>query len=81
MQASHEYLRCTQLVEINFEVVEGVSKISRLTNGRFTTISSHTANIFNVIFIVFMCVPYFNVIPLYGLHLITAPSTVEKCKD
>ena len=41
MQASHEYLRCTQLVEINFEVVEGVSKISRLINGRFTTISSH----------------------------------------
>ena len=41
MQASHEYLRCTQLVEINFEVVEGVSKISRLTNGCFTTISSH----------------------------------------
>ena len=37
MQASHEYLRWTQLVEINFEVVEGVSKISRLTNGHFTT--------------------------------------------
>ena len=40
----------------------------------------YTANIFNVIFTVFTCVPFSNVIPLYGLHLITASSTVEKCK-
>ena len=39
-----------------------------------------TANIINVIFTVFTCVPISNVIPLYGLHLITAPCTVEKCK-
>ena len=40
----------------------------------------HTANIFNVIFTLFTCVPFSNVIPLHCLHLITAPSTVEKCK-
>ena len=39
-----------------------------------------TANIFNVIFTLFMCVPLSTVISLYGLHLIAAPSTVEKCK-
>ena len=42
--------------------------------------STYTANIFNVIFTVFTCVPFSNVIPLYGLHLVIAPSTVEKCK-
>ena len=41
---------------------------------------TYTANIFNVIFTVVMCVPFSNVITLYGLHQITAPSTVEKCK-
>ena len=41
---------------------------------------AYTANIFNVIFTLFTCVPFSNVIPLYGLHLITAPCTVEKCK-
>ena len=40
----------------------------------------HTANIFNIIFTLFTSVPFPTVIPLYGLHLITAPSTVEKCK-
>ena len=39
-----------------------------------------TANIFNVIFTAFTCVPFSNVIPLYGLHLITAPSTVKYVK-
>ena len=39
-----------------------------------------TANIFNVIFTLFTCVPFSTVIPLYSLHLIIAPSTVEKCK-
>ena len=34
-----------------------------------------TANIFNVIFTVFKCVPFSTVISLYGLHLIAA--TVE----
>ena len=29
----------------------------------------NTPNIFNVIFTVFMCVPFSNVILLYGLHL------------
>ena len=42
--------------------------------------TTYTANIFNVIFTLFMCVPFSTVIPMYGLHLITAPSTVEKCK-
>ena len=37
----------------------------------------HTANIFNVIFTVFKCVPISTVISLYVLHLIAAPSTVE----
>ena len=41
---------------------------------------NHTANIFNVFFTLFTCVPLSTVIPLYCLHLITAPSTVEKCK-
>ena len=36
-----------------------------------------TANIFNVIFTVFKCVPISTVISLYGLHLIAAPSKVE----
>ena len=40
----------------------------------------HTANIFKVFFTLFTCVPFSNVIPLYHLHLITASSTVEKCK-
>ena len=40
-----------------------------------------TANIFNVIFTLFTSVPLFTVvIPLYCLHSINAPSTVEKCK-
>ena len=38
---------------------------------------SYTANIFNVIFTVFKCVPISTVLSLYGLHLIAAPSTVE----
>ena len=42
-----------------------------MTKGRYT------ANIFNVIFTVFKCVPISTVISLYGLHLIAAPSTVE----
>ena len=37
-----------------------------------------TANIFEVIFTVFKCVQLSTAISLYGLHLITAPSTVEK---
>ena len=37
-----------------------------------------TANIFEVIFTVFNCVPISTVISLYGLHLIAAPSTVKK---
>ena len=36
-----------------------------------------TANIFEVIFTVFNCVPISTVVSLYGLHLIAAPSTVE----
>ena len=36
----------------------------------------HTANIFEVIFAVFNCVRISTVISLYGLHFITAPSTV-----
>ena len=38
---------------------------------------NYTANIFNVIFTVFKCVPISTVISLYGLHLIAAPSTFE----
>ena len=45
-----------------------------------TRLITYTANIFNVVLTVFTCVPFSNVIPLYGLHLITAPCTVEKCK-
>ena len=37
----------------------------------------YTANIFEVIFTVFNCVPISTVNSLYGLHLIAAPSTVE----
>ena len=37
----------------------------------------YTANMFNVIFTVFKCVPISTVISLYSLHLIAAPSTVE----
>ena len=37
----------------------------------------YTANIFEVIFTVFNCVPISTVVSLYGLHLIAAPSTVE----
>ena len=37
----------------------------------------YTANIFNVSFTVFKCVPISTVISLYGLHLIAAQSTVE----
>ena len=40
----------------------------------------YTANIFIVVFTIFTCVPFSNVIPLYGLYLITAPSTVENVK-
>ena len=40
----------------------------------FTT--QYTANIFEVIFTVFNCVPISTVISLYGLHFIAAPSTV-----
>ena len=37
----------------------------------------HTANVFDVIFTVFNCVPISIVISLDGLQLIAAPSTVE----
>ena len=37
---------------------------------------TYTANIFEVIFTVFNCVPISTVILLYGLHFIAAPSTV-----
>ena len=40
-------------------------------------ILGYTANIFDVIFTVFNCVPISTVILLYGLHLFAAPSTVE----
>ena len=39
--------------------------------------SPYTANIFEVFFTVFNCVPISTVVSLYGLHLIAAPSTVE----
>ena len=39
-----------------------------------------TANIFNVIFTVFKCVPLSTVISLYGLHLIAAPLHLNNCK-
>jgi hypothetical protein len=44
-------------------------------NRRITT--SYTANMFEVIFTVFNCVPISTVVLLYGLHLIAAPSAVE----
>ena len=37
---------------------------------------TYTANIFEVFFTVFNCVPISTVISLYGLHFIAAPSTV-----
>jgi hypothetical protein len=40
----------------------------------------YTANIFNVIFTLFTGIPLSTVISLYILHLIIAPSTVEKCE-
>ena len=36
----------------------------------------YTANIFEVFFTVFNCVPISTVISLYGLHFFAAPSTV-----
>ena len=42
--------------------------------------SAYTANISAVKITVFRRVPFPDVIPLYYLHLITALSTVEKCK-
>ena len=45
-----------------------------------TPMSLFTANISAVKITVFRCVPFPAVIPLYYLHLITALSTVEKCK-
>ena len=39
-----------------------------------------TLQMFNVIFTLLTGVPLSTVIPLYWLHLIAAPSTVEKCK-
>ena len=42
--------------------------------------SPYTANISAVKITVFRRVPFPAVIPLYYLHLITALSTVEKCK-
>ena len=39
-----------------------------------------TANISAVKITVFRRIPFPAVLPLYYLHLITAPSTVEKCK-
>ena len=47
----------------------------------FQFVFYYTANIFNVIFTLFTGVPLSTVIPLYCLHLITAPSTVENCKN
>ena len=46
----------------------------------FLSSSKYTANISAVKITVFRRVPFPAVIPLYYLHLITAPSTVEKCK-
>ena len=52
-----------------------------LQNQETSKISSEwlllTANILEVIFTVFNCVPISTVVTLYGLHLIAAPSTVE----
>ena len=44
---------------------------------RISALLSLTANIFEVIFTVFNCVPISTVVSLYGLHLIAAPSTIE----
>ena len=47
-------------------------------HSKHTSKSLHyTANIFDVIFTVFNCVPISTVISMYGLHLIAAPSAVE----
>ena len=43
-------------------------------------LETYTANISAVKITVFRRVPFPAVIPLYYLHLITALSTVEKCK-
>ena len=37
---------------------------------------NYTASIFNVICTIFPCVQLYTVIPMYGLNLIAAPSTV-----
>ena len=41
-------------------------------SSHFSYFLQHTANIFNVIFTLFTCVPLFTVISLYCLHLIAA---------
>ena len=53
-----------------------VSACSLLPLLLLTRPSEHTANIFEVIFTVFNCVPISTVILLYGVHFIAAPSTV-----
>ena len=52
----------------------------KLAQKYFTHILVYTANISAVKITVFRRVPFPAVIPLYYLHLITALSTVEKCK-
>ena len=49
-------------------------------NSIIQVIHTYTANIFDVIFKNFKGVPVSTLILLYCLHLITAPSTVEKFK-
>jgi hypothetical protein len=53
------------------------SSVLNVFKERMFSDSSYTANIFDVIFTVFNCVPISTVISLYCLHLIAAPSTVE----
>ena len=56
--------------------IDFFSVLACCQNGPKTEIL-YTANIFEVIFTVFNCVPISTVVSLYGLHLIAAPSTVE----
>ena len=74
-------LQCTQAQGCTFKassvrVLNCVSK--RHTPLKiFQCAGTYTANIFNVIFTLFTCVPLSTVISLYCLHLIAAPSTVD----
>ena len=55
-----------------------LTKIDKILTGEaYELFVNFTANIFEVIFTVFNCVPISTVVSLYGLHLIAAPSTVE----